>query len=40
MGERLGGLKRTHMCGEITVEDVGKSVVVMGWVNTLSLIHI
>ncbi|MGB9781319.1 aspartate--tRNA ligase [Caldanaerobacter sp.] len=34
MGEQLGGLKRTHMCGEITVEDVGKSVVVMGWVNS------
>ena len=33
MGEQLNGLKRTHMCGELTVEDVGKSVVVMGWVQ-------
>lgn len=34
MGEQLGGLKRTYMCGELTVEYVGKSVVVMGWVNS------
>ncbi|MEW9082139.1 aspartate--tRNA ligase [Caldanaerobacter subterraneus] len=34
MGEQLGGLKRTHMCGELGVKDVGKSVVVMGWVNS------
>ncbi|MFV9567652.1 aspartate--tRNA ligase [Thermoanaerobacter mathranii] len=33
MGEQLKGLKRTHMCGELTVEDVDKSVVVMGWVQ-------
>ncbi|SFE23992.1 aspartyl-tRNA synthetase [Thermoanaerobacter thermohydrosulfuricus] len=33
MGEQLNGLKRTHMCGELTVEDVDKSVVVMGWVQ-------
>ncbi|MGI1691928.1 aspartate--tRNA ligase [Thermoanaerobacter uzonensis] len=33
MGEQLNGLKRTHMCGELTIEDVGKSVVVMGWVQ-------
>ncbi|MDP9751795.1 aspartate--tRNA ligase [Thermoanaerobacter pentosaceus] len=34
MRYQLGGFKRTHMCGELTVEDVGKSVVVMGWVNS------
>jgi aspartyl-tRNA synthetase len=33
MGEQLNGLKRTHMCGELTVEDVDKYVVVMGWVQ-------
>ncbi len=31
MGELMGDLKRTHMCGRITEEDVGKQVVVMGW---------
>ncbi len=31
MVEKMTGLKRTHYCGEITVEDVGKEVVVMGW---------
>jgi aspartyl-tRNA synthetase len=34
MRYQLEGFKRTHMCGELTVEDVGKSVVVMGWVNS------
>lgn len=33
MGEQLNGLKRTHMCGELTIEDIDKSVVVMGWVQ-------
>ncbi|HEY8361288.1 MAG TPA: aspartate--tRNA ligase [Tissierellaceae bacterium] len=34
MRYQLGGFKRTHMCGELTVDDVGKSAVVMGWVNS------
>ena len=25
------GLKRTHRCGELSLEDVGKKVTVMGW---------
>lgn len=33
MGEQLAGMKRTHMCGELTINDVGKNVVVMGWVQ-------
>lgn len=33
MAELLGQLKRTHMCTEVTKEDTGKEVVLMGWVN-------
>lgn len=33
MGEQLMGLKRTHMCGELSVKDVDKNVVIMGWVQ-------
>lgn len=33
MAENLTGLKRTHMCGEVSSEDVGKEIVVMGWVQ-------
>ncbi|OXT06020.1 aspartate--tRNA ligase [Thermoanaerobacterium thermosaccharolyticum] len=33
MGKQLSGMKRTHMCGKLTLEDVGKSVIVMGWVQ-------
>src|SRR5580704_19496132 len=29
----LGSLQRTHMCGELRVEQDGKPVVLMGWVN-------
>ncbi len=29
--ETIVGLKRTHRCGELTLEDVGKQVTVMGW---------
>ncbi len=29
----LGELRRTHMCGELRATDVGKNVVLMGWVH-------
>ncbi len=32
MAESMKGLKRTHRCTEITSNDVGKTVTVMGWV--------
>ena len=31
--DSLGDMKRTHSCSELTAEDVGKEVVVMGWVQ-------
>jgi len=34
MVESMQGLKRTHLAGELSAADVGKRVVVMGWVNT------
>ena len=33
MAEAMKGLKRTHRCTEVTVEDVGSTVTVMGWVQ-------
>ncbi len=33
MAEQLAGLKRTCRCAELTKEDVGKTVTVMGWVH-------
>ena len=31
--DRLDGLKRTHYCGTLTKEEIGKQVVVCGWVQ-------
>lgn len=31
MGESIYGLKRTHLCSQLTLDDVGKTVTVMGW---------
>lgn len=33
--EKLNGLKRTHKCGEITKNDIGSEVVVMGFTNSV-----
>jgi aspartyl-tRNA synthetase len=33
MGETIYGMKRTHMCTELSEADVGKEVAVMGWVH-------
>src|SRR6476646_7024541 len=31
--EPLGQLARTHTCGQLTTADVGKDVVLLGWVH-------
>lgn len=33
MGESMGNLKRTHMCGEVTKELVGQEVTITGWIQ-------
>lgn len=33
MIEDLGGWKRSHYCGELGVQDIGKGVTIMGWVH-------
>ncbi len=33
MTEVLGGMKRTDMCGAFSLQDVGREVTLMGWVN-------
>ena len=33
MAEQLGSLARTHTCGALRPEDVGKNVVLLGWVH-------
>src|SRR5689334_22628405 len=33
MAEQLGSLARTHTCGALRAADVGKNVVLLGWVH-------
>lgn len=33
MAENLGDWKRSHYCGELTGRDIGKDVILMGWVQ-------
>ncbi|MGM0395775.1 MAG: aspartate--tRNA ligase [Bacillota bacterium] len=33
MGEKMGNLRRTAMCGNLRMDDVGSDVVLMGWVQ-------
>ena len=34
MGRFITELKRTHHCNQLTTADIGKKVVLMGWVET------
>lgn len=33
MGEAMGKLRRSHMCGELNIKNIGQDVVLMGWVQ-------
>ena len=33
MGETIKGLKRTHLCGEISKKNESEEIIIMGWVQ-------
>lgn len=33
MGEKMGNLRRTHMCGNLRDSNIGEEVVLMGWIQ-------
>ena len=37
MAEAMKGLKRTHRCTELSAQNAGEKVTVMGWVQKLYL---
>ena len=37
MNVPLGTLARTHTCGELGAADVGKDVVLLGWVHRIGI---